>query len=72
MITAKNARRLALRYRAEARRHRATIRQLERDNEDMHESYCTSFRRCERCGHLHDVNLRCTTCGQDPGMPVED
>lgn len=72
MITEKNARRLALKYRAEARRHRATIRRLEQDNEDMNNSYCTQFTRCERCGHLHDTNLCCTTCGQDPSLPVED
>jgi len=70
----KRAMSLAGRYRAEARRHRRTIRSLVRDIEDMRESRCTSFVRCPnpKCRHLHDSGYICPDCGWDHTCPPNE
>lgn len=50
---------------------RKYMKDLEQENEDMRESYCTTFVRCEKCERLHDMDYKCPHCGWD-GEPYED
>ena len=40
-------------------------KQLRRDNEDMHDSLCARFDRCDKCDRLHDAQFICFHCGWD-------
>ena len=37
----------------------------QQDIEDMANSICTHFERCNQCGRLHDVGFCCPYCGHD-------
>jgi hypothetical protein len=37
----------------------------QQDIEDMENSHCTTFRRCPKCGRLHDESYCCVYCGWD-------
>lgn len=41
---------------------RKEIKRLEQDIEDMKNSRQTIFKRCNKCGHLHDQNYQCFYC----------
>ena len=43
----------------------------QRDLEDMQNSHCTGFVRCEKCGRIHDDGYRCFYCGHDPSWKEE-
>lgn len=38
---------------------------LRADIEDIQNSHCASFERCENCKRLHDASYVCPYCGKD-------
>lgn len=51
---------------------RKKYEKLLQDNEDMHESRCTSFHRCSYCGRLGDSHLICPNCGKDDSIENQE
>ena len=43
----------------------------QRDLEDMHNSHCTQFERCNKCYRLHDDGYCCPYCEDDNSTDTE-
>lgn len=59
-------------FRRECIKLRKENRQLTKDVEDMSDSHCTSFARCNNCGRLHDSNYICPLCRWDNSLSAEE